>query len=312
MKSVRVESFGGPEAMVCQELPDLEPGQGQAVVGLEAAGVNPVDTYIRSGVYPRLPELPYTPGRDGAGRVLKVGPDYAGPGVGARVYLSGSLSGTYAQQVLCSAAQVHPLPDDLSMEQGAALGIPYTTAYHALFNRGKARPGERLLIHGGTGAVGLAALQMAVAAGLTVVATGGTEEGRQLLLEQGAEQALEHKNSQQGGPYDLILEMLANVNLDRDLEMLNFRGRVAIVGNRGTTTLDARKTMTRDLHILGVALANALPEELKAAHAGIGAGLRNATLRPLVRTSLPMEKAAEAHRLVLEPGARGKIVLLTR
>jgi NADPH:quinone reductase len=311
MKAIRVVQFGDPNVMTCGEVKLRAPGPGEAKIRLEAAGVNPVDTYIRSGAYGRLPELPYTPGRDGAGVVVEVGPDYNGPAVGERVYLVESVTGTYAQESICKESQLYPLAEFASFAQGAAVGIPYTTAYYALFHRGEAQPGQRVLIHGGSGGVGLAAIQLAASHGMTVVATASTEEGRELILEQGGEIALPHSESSFAGPYDLIIEMLANKNLDRDLDMLKPRGKVVVVGNRGSTQIDARKTMKSNLDIRGLALVNATPEERAQAQAAIGTGLRNGTLRPVVREEMPLEEAPQAHRLVLEPGAYGKIVLVT-
>ena len=311
MRAISVQEFGGPEVMNCTEVELPAPGPGEARVRVEAAGINPVDTYIRSGAYGRLPDLPYTPGRDGAGVVLEVGPDYDGPPVGERVYLVESVTGTYAQEAICKQSQLYPLPAEATFSQGAAIGIPYTTAYYALFFKGLARPGQRVLIHGGSGGVGLAAVQLANALGMTVIATAGTEEGRDLILGNGGEVALPHSESSFAGPYDLIVEMLANKNLDRDLDMLKPRGRVVVVGNRGPTEVDARKTMTRDLTICGLALVNATAEERVQAQAAIGAGLANGTLKPVIREEMSLEDAPLAHKLVMEPGAGGKIVLLT-
>lgn len=299
MQAIRVLEFGDPEVMQFMEVDEPTPAAGQVLVELRAVGVNPVDTYIRSGLYPRLPELPYTPGRDGAGLTA-----------GRRVYVAGSISGTYALKVLCDPEQVFDLPDNCSFEQGATLGTPYVTAYHALFNRGEAQAGQRLLVHGASGAVGLAVVQMARAAGLDVTGTAGSQVGLELVLANGAQRACGHEESATFAPYDLILEMLANENLDRDLDMLDFRGRVVVIGNRGSTEIDARKTMTRDLSIVGTSVMNATADELKRVHAGLAAGLENGTLSPVVRRSFALQQAPEAHRKVMERGAAGNIVLL--
>src|SRR5215831_10417779 len=131
MKAVRVHEFGGPEVLKFQEVPDLQPGKGQVVVQVHAVGVNPVEAYIRTGTYAVKPSLPYTPGNDSAGIVKSVGEGVAAK-AGDRVYTSGSLSGTYGEQTLCTETQVHPLPANVSFEQGAALGTPYSTAYRAV------------------------------------------------------------------------------------------------------------------------------------------------------------------------------------
>ena len=138
MKAIRVHSFGGPEVLQLEEVPELKPAAGQVVVRVRAAGVNPVDTYIRTGTYPRKPSLPYTPGIDGAGTIASAGPDATRFKVGDRVYLAGSLSGTYAEYALCEERFVFPLPAHVSFAQGAAVHVPYATAFRALFHRAHA------------------------------------------------------------------------------------------------------------------------------------------------------------------------------
>ena len=193
MKAIRVEEFGGPENLRLLEVADLSPGTGQVVVKIHAAGVNPVDTYMRAGAYPRKPTLPYTPGTDGAGTVEAIGNGVKRFAAGQRVYTAGSLSGTYAEQALCEEQSIFPLPANASLSQGAAMHVPYATAYRGLFHRAQARPGETLLIHGATGGVGVAALQLARAAGLRVIGTAGSDRGKKLALAEGAHEVLDHK-----------------------------------------------------------------------------------------------------------------------
>src|SRR5271170_7668926 len=135
MKAIRVKEFGGPEVMRLEEVADPKPGGAQVVVRIRAAGVNPVDTYMRAGTYPRLPSLPYTPGTDGAGTIESVGADAKRFKAGDRVYLAGNLSGSYAEYALCEERFVFPLPAHVSFAQGAAMHIPYATAFRALFHR---------------------------------------------------------------------------------------------------------------------------------------------------------------------------------
>src|SRR6187402_2309502 len=125
MIAIRVKEFGAPEVLRAEEVPDLEPKAGQVLVRIAAAGVNPVETYIRSGSYARLPQLPYTPGNDGAGTIERLGKGIRGFRAAERVYVTGSLSGTYAEFCLCTPQQIQPLPETLSFTQGAAIGIPY-------------------------------------------------------------------------------------------------------------------------------------------------------------------------------------------
>ena len=319
MKAIRIHEFGDPEVMKLEEVPDLAPGAGQVVVRAHAVGVNPVETYIRSGAYARLPELPYTPGADAAGVIEAVGGGVTRVGVGDRVYVAGSLSGSYAALVLCEEKQVHRLPDNVSYAQGAAVNIPYATAYRALHHRGGAQPGETLLVHGASGAVGTASVQIGVAHGMTVIGTAGTERGAELVREQGAQHVLNHHEEgylarlmeiTEGQGVDVILEMLSNVNLAKDLTVLAQGGRVVVIGCRGTVEINPRDAMARDADIRGMVLMNGSEPEIASIHAALGAGLANGTLRPVVGREMPLGDAPQAHTAVLEPGAYGKIVLL--
>jgi NADPH2:quinone reductase len=319
MKAIRVNEFGGPEVLRLEEIADPKPGPGQLVVRMEATGVNPVDAYIRSGNYPRLPPLPYTPGSDGAGTVEATGEGSTQFEVGERVFLSGSVTGTYAELALCEPGHVHRLPAHVSSPQGAAIGIPYATAFRALFHKARAVGAETVLVHGATGGVGLAAAELARAAGMIVIGTGGSEEGRRLALEHGAHHVFDHHEPDYlskvvaltgGNGVDVILELLANVNLGADLNILAKHGRVIVIGSRGTVEIDPRATMGRDLSILGMSIANASAGERASIYAALSAGLENHTLRPVIGTELPLAEAAEAHRRIMEPGARGKIILI--
>jgi NADPH2:quinone reductase len=289
------------------------------VVRVKAAGVNPVDAYIRSGTYPRKPNLPYTPGTDAAGIVEGVGASVKRFKTGDRVYTNGSVSGVSAELAVCDESRVHHLPSKISFPQGAALGVPYGTAYRALFQRGRAKAGETVLIHGASGGVGSACVQFARAAGLTVIGTGGSEKGRELVRQEGSHHVLDHRapdydrqlmNLTEGRGVDLIIEMLANVNLARDLTMLAPAGRVVVVGNRGTIDIDPRQAMAREASILGLTLFAATEPDLTEIHAAISAGLENGSLRPIVGKEIPLHEAAKAHQAVMESGAYGKIVLI--
>jgi len=318
VKAIRIHNFGGPEVLVQEQVPELSAGLGEVLVRVKAAGVNPVDTYIRSGIYGDR-AFPYTPGMDAAGTVVGVGDGVSRFQINDRVYVAGSLSGAYAEQVLCKESQVHSLPSHISFEQGAAMGVPYATAYYALFNRGHAMPGEMVLVHGASGGVGTAAVQIARARGLVVIGTASTSRGRDLVAKEGAHHVLDHsapgyfdklmKLTDDHGVH-LILEMLANVNLGRDLKVLAPRGRVVVIGSRGKVEIDPRDTMGKNADIRGMSLLYATEQEVSAVHSALVAGLENGTLRPIIGQKIPLADAARAHEEVMKPGSYGKIVLV--
>ncbi len=323
MKAILAREFGGPEVLKIEDVPDPTAGHGQVRVRLHAVGVNPYDTYMRAGGYAITPALPYTPGADAAGVIDQVGDGVAEWSAGDRVYISGTSSGkahgAYAAMAVCEAAQVHRLPARVSFAQGAGLFVPYVTAWRALFGRANARAGDTVLIHGASGGVGIAATQFAVAAGLTVLGTAGTDEGLAVVTQQGARHAFNHRSpgyldhitSATGGRGpDVILEMLANVNLDHDLTVVAPGGRIVVIGNRGRVEIDARKIMGKDCAVFGLALWGIPPDEIRRAHEAIIAGLDSGALNPVVGKEMPLADAAKAHVAVMAPGAHGKIVLI--
>jgi NADPH:quinone reductase len=319
MKAIRVSEYGGPSVLKVEEVSTPLAGPNQVLVRNHAVGVNPVDTYLRANVDNRVPKLPYTPGADAAGVVEAVGPGVTAVKAGDRVYVGGTVSGAYAELCLCDQSQVHPLPANASFAQGAAMNIPYATAYHALFHRAHAEAGETVLVHGASGGVGIGAVQLARARGLTVIGTAGTDRGRRLVLEQGAHHVLDHSapgyldelmRLTDNRGVDVVLEMLANANLQKDLGIIAMRGRIVVIGNRGTTEINARHAMNKDAAILGMALGHASPAQLAGIHAALVEGLANGTLRPVIAQEHPLAQAPRAHEAVMQPGHYGKVVMI--
>lgn len=318
MKAIRIQQPGEPEVMQVEEIGDLQPDAGEVRVRIRAAGINPVDTYIRSGKYP-TPPTPFTPGGDGAGEIDALGDGVTDWKIGDRVYLGLRSSGSYAQQAIAKADSLYRLPDNISFAQGAALGVPYATAYCALYFSGAAKAGDVVLVHGASGGVGLAAVQICRAKGFTVLGTAGTPAGLKLVEEQGADAVFDHTTADYvqelagfncGRGPDVILEMLANVNLPKDLSLIAPRGRIAIIGSRGEVTINPRDAMGKNSSITGFILFNATSDELRQAHEFIFQGLEQGSLHPIVRCELPLEAAPRAHEMVMESGAGGKIVLV--
>jgi len=319
MKVIRVHEFGGPEVLKLEEVPTLRPAAGQVLVRIHAAGVNPYDTYMRNGLYPVKPPLPYTPGSDAAGIVEAVGEGVTKVKPGDRVYTAKTLTGAYGEYALTLESQVHPLPAKITFAQGAGIWVPYGTAYHALYDSSRARAGETLLIHGASGGVGIAAAQIARAMGMTVLGTAGSEKGLELAKREGAHHVFNHTQPDYreqimkttgGLGVNVVLEMLANVNLGHDLKLLATNGRVIVIGSRGDVTISPRDIMSRRGSIHAFTLWGITEAEEKEIHAGILAGLENGTQRPVVGKELPLAEAPRAHKEVLEPGSFGKIVLV--
>jgi NADPH2:quinone reductase len=319
MKAIQVHQFGGPEVLSLEEIPTPKPGPGEVLVHVRAAGVNPYDTYMRAGTYAVKPPLPYTPGSDAAGIVEAVGPGVTKVKPGDRAYTATTITGAYAEYALARESQVYPLPENISFAQGAGVWVPYGTAYTALHHHGHARPGETLLVHGASGGVGTAAVQFARAEGLTVIGTAGTQRGLELVKKEGAHHVFDHTKAGYaeeiqkvtgGKGVNVVLEMLANVNLATDLKLLAQYGRVIVIGNRGEITINPRELMLRRAMVRGFTLWATTEAESAEIHAAIAAGLENGTLRPIVGKEFPLKDAPKAHLEVLAPGAFGKIVLI--
>jgi NADPH:quinone reductase len=320
MKAIRVYQFGGPEVLVLDEREDPHPDQGEVVIRVRAAGVNPYDTYMRSGAYgANNPALPYTPGSDAAGVVEKLGVGVDDLDINDRVFTTGTISGAYAELALCKREHLQRLPEQVNFAQGAGINVPYATAYRALFQLAHAKPGETILVHGASGGVGIATVQFACAAGMKVIGTAGSDRGLELVKSEGAQFVVNHgsQDYQQqildhtdGRGVDVIAEMLANSNLGHDLKLLAARGRVIVIGSRGDVQITPRDLMAREASVTGVFLWRVPQSDMPEIHAALQAGLKTGQLRPAIGTEIPLASACDAHRRVVAPGVYGKTVLI--
>jgi NADPH2:quinone reductase len=319
MKAILVREFGEPEVMKLEEVSLAEPTGSQVLIRIEAIGVNPIETYLRSGTYPLKPNLPYTPGKDASGVVEAIGTGVSKFKIGDRVYTADSISGTYAEFALCEEKDLGHLPDNVSFEQGAGIWTPYGTSYRALFQKAGARSGETVLIHGASGGVGVAAIQWAKNAGLNVIGTASSDEGKKLVTEQGADHVLDHTDDTHfaaimditgGKGVEVIIEMLANVNLQKDFDALAMFGRIVVVGNRGSLDFNPRVIMGKDATITGMALFNTPQAARDEIHTAVFDGFNKGFLNPVIRKSMPLANAPQAHHEVIENKAFGKIVLV--
>mgnify|MGYP001820191073 CR=1 FL=1 len=323
MKAIRAHAFGGPDVLKLDDVDDPVPGPGEVVIDVRAAGVNPADTYMRNGTYAIVPDLPYVPGGDAAGVISAVGDGVDAYAIGDRVFAgtaqSFDFTGCYAEKLKRKTSEIARLPEGVDFAQAAAFGVSYTTAHYALFERGGARAGETVFIHGASGSVGTSAIQLAKRAGLKVIGSGGTARGLDLIRAEGADHAVDHTRDgyldevrdQTGGTGPaMILEMLANVNLAADMDLVAKYGRIIVIGNRGEITITPRVAMMKEIDIRGIALWNATREQMLPILDDILAGVAEGALRPVIGRQMPLAEAAAAHVAVLEPGAHGKIVLV--
>lgn len=319
MKAIIVREFGPPEVMKLEDVETPQPTGSQVLVRVHAAGVNPVDTYLRTGIHAHAPKLPYTPGKDAAGTVEAFGDKVTRFKAGTRVYTANSISGTYAELAVVDESDLGLLPENISFEVGAGIWTPYATAYRALFQKAGAKAGETVLVHGASGGVGIAAVQWAKSAGLRLIGTASSVEGKELVVDQGADAVFDHTDEDhlgaiyeytEGHGADVIIEMLANVNLERDFEALAMFGRIVIVGSRGPLEFTPRQAMTKDATIYGMSLFNSPQSARDEIHAAIFEGLSKGSLNPVVTRTFPLAEAPVSHHEVIERKAFGKIVLI--
>jgi NADPH2:quinone reductase len=321
MKAVVVEEYGPAESMRILESELPVPDDNQVLVKIHYAGVNPVATYHRSGSNGYTPATPFTPGLDGSGEVVALGKRVSRFAINDRVYFAPlRIIGSYSEYWLAREDEILPLPESLSFEEGAGLYVPYFTAYTAVISRGKAETGETILIHGASGAVGQACIQIAKAKDMKVIATAGSEKGLKLLQDLGADIVVNHRDEghmsravalNDNEEIPLIIEFLADRNLQEDMEICRRNGRIIIVGNRGETTINARLTMKKNLDIRGLSLFNATRDELNHIHEAVTKGADEGWLKPRCHRIFDLEDIAEAHDLVTTGPSLGRILIRT-
>lgn len=322
MKAVQIKEFGGPEVLEIVDVKEPTPKENEVKVKMYATGLNPSENYTISGTYTyNIPDLPYVPGYDGAGIIEEVGHNVKNVKVGDRVYLSAFSAkrntGTYAEKMVLDAKNVYHLPDHVSLNEGAALGIPAFTAYRALHQKAHIKAGEFVLIHGASGAVGTMAVQMAKAVGSIVIGTSSTEKGRENILNLGADYAIPHVTEENKaqimeitkdkGP-DVIIEFLANVNLETDSKIIADFGRIVVVGNRGTIEFTPRNLMTNEAIITGMAFTYPEDEDMREIHHGVTALIHSGFLKPLIGRKFTLEEATEAHEHLMGSSGDGRTI----
>lgn len=323
MRAIQVNKFGGPQVLQECHVPIPKVTSGKVLVRVKAAGVNPVDTYIREGTYPMSFQLPYTPGKDGAGLVEEVGQGDTPLKKGDRVFFcnndGSNVHGSYAQYSLLNATDVWPLPEKISFQQGACLGVPYLTAYRALVLKAKVTADKFVLVHGASGAVGTAAVQIAKHFKAKVAGTAGTPAGMDVVKQAGADLVVCHRDKDylksimkwtNDRGVDIILEMLANVNLPEDFNTIGQNGLILVIGSRGEVKVNPRCLMGKESAVMGIALMTATPEEWQAMAENVARGAEEGWIEPVMDRVYPLGGAKAAHHdLINSKGAKGNVTL---
>lgn len=325
MHAITIPEPGGPEALVWDEVPDPVPGEGEVLVEVAASAVNRADILQRQGYYDPPPGASRHPGLECSGRITEVGPGVSGWNVGDEVcaLLAG---GGYAEKVAVPAGQLLPLPKGVDLKQAAALPEVVSTVWSNVFMIAHLRPGETLLVHGGSSGIGTMAIQLAKAVGAKVAVTAGTAEKLERCAELGADILVNYrdqdfveevKKATDGAGADVILDNMGAKYLDRNVRALAVNGRLAIIGMQGGIKgeLNIGMLLGKRAAISATSL-RARPLGEKAA---IVAAVREHVwplidaghVRPIVDRELPMSDAAAAHRVVEESGHIGKVLLVT-
>jgi NADPH2:quinone reductase len=322
MKAVVCEAFGGPEVLAVREVPDPPaPGPGEVQVRILARGVQYVDVLMLAGKYQFRPEPPFIPGNEGAGEVVAVGPGVAAVKPGDKVMCRQRL-GAFAERGNFKLEDCDLIPGGLSLEAAAVFRNVYHTAYHALLQRGRLTPGERVLIHGAAGGIGLPAIQIAKLHGAEVIATASTDDKRRAFLEAGADHAIAYEGGfrdkvlelTHGRGVDIIYDPVNGPTFEESLRCLAWGGRILILGFLGGPPAAARTNylLIKGIEAVGVrigGLAEAHPE-IAAANIKTLIGLAaEGKLKPRIWRRYPLEDAAAAVRALVERKVIGKVVL---
>lgn len=317
MRAIVVREYGGPKVLVDREIGIPDVGPGRILIRLMSAGVNPVDAYMREGSNGYEPILPFTPGMAGAGIIEDVGEGVIGYELKERVYVINSVSGTYAEYCICSPDQIFPLPTEIGWTEAACLGVPYFTAARALFTKGRIIGDDSVLIHGASGSVGLACLQLLAGKASRVFGTAGSDAGMKLVLENGADACFNHNDAghcekikKASGGVDLVVEMLADVNLKKDIAALSPGARIVVVGSRGRIDFSPRDLMGGEHTLIGLKITQASLEEKISYAKLIEEGIERGQIKPPIRAAFALEDAYRAHKALMESPSTGSIVLV--
>jgi NADPH2:quinone reductase len=323
MKAVVCEAFGGPEVLAVREVPDPPPpGPGELQLRIQARGVQYVDVLMLAGKYQFRPEPPFIPGNEGAGEVVAAGPGVSGFKPGDRI-MSRQRLGAFAELANCKADDCDLIPAAMTLEEAAVFRNVYQTAYHALLQRGRLKPGEWVLIHGAAGGIGLPAIQIAKLYGAQVIATASTEEKRAVCLEEGGDHAIDYQSGFRdrvleltgGRGVDIVYDPVNGPTFEESLRCLAWGGRILILGFLGGAPALARTNylLIKGIEAIGVRIGglNETHPEIAAANNRTLLDLAaQGKLKPRIWRRFPLERAADAVQALIDRQVIGKAVLV--
>jgi NADPH:quinone reductase len=323
MKAVVCEAFGGPEVLGLRDVPDPPPpAAGEVQVRIRARGAQYVDVLMLAGKYQFRPEPPFIPGSEAAGDVVGVGPDVTRFRIGDRV-MSRHRLGAFAELGNASAENCDPIPTGLSLEQAAVFRGAYSTAYHALLQRGRLQEGDRVLIHGAAGGIGIPAIQIAKLFGAQVIATASTDEKRAVCRAEGADHAIDYQSGfrdkvmelTEGRGVNIIYDPVNGPTFEESLRCLAWGGRILILGFLGGAPALARTNylLIKGIEAIGVRIGglNEAHPEIAAANARTLLDLAGqGKLKPRIWRRFPLAEAAEAVQSLIDRQVIGKVVLM--
>ncbi|GAE26388.1 zinc-containing alcohol dehydrogenase [Halalkalibacter wakoensis JCM 9140] len=318
MKAVVYEQYGDPTVLTVKEVDQPSIQSNEVLIQVKASGINPVDTYFRKGIR-QVDSFPHIPHFDVAGEVVEVGTDVTNLQVGDRVWATNA-KGASAEYVAVSADLVFPLAENATFEDGAAIAMPYMTAYLSLFNRGQLKENEAVLVYGGAGAVGHAAIQLAKKAGAFVIATASNQVKADIAKKAGADEVIVYKTDDlvtkvkeltNHAGVSLILDMSFSENMEADLEVLALGGRIITIGSPvdNTPPLMWRQLNMKHASLIGVLLFTAPKNELIQAGQHISTELKNGTLTSHIGKVFSYTEAAKAHETLEKKEYSGRIIL---
>ena len=323
MRAIVVTAPGGPEVLRIEDRPDPAPREDEVLVRVGAAGVNRADLLQRMGAYPPPPGASEILGLEASGVIAAVGAGVSGLAVGDRVMILVE-GGGYAELVTVRATQAVRVPDNIDMISAGGIPEVFITAHDALFARGGLQPGETVLVHGGGGGVGTAAIQLAHRHGCRVLVTAGSATKLERCADLGADAGINYRSEDfvartreltDGRGADVIIDIMGATYAERNLDAVSVDGRIVVVGLQGGTSADVNLgvLLRRRASLIGTQL-RARPAAQKAAIVAAFArdvvpALADGSLRPVIDRTLPLERAAEAHRLIEAGEVTGKVVL---